>query len=185
MVRRSVLFGEVFDALLAAAQTGSGWAWDRLFTSLAPAVAGYLRVQGAHDVNDLTSEVFVSVFRNIGSFEGREDNFRSWVFVIAHRRLTDQRRIAARRPSIHSFAELPDSCGVSDDLTASATAGVLGLLDRLSPDQRDVLALRIVADLTIEQIATSLGKSVEAVKALQRRGLDAIRRIISREGIPL
>jgi len=50
------------------------------------------------------------------------------------------------------------------------------LLAQLSPDQRDVLLLRIVADLPIEATADALDKSVEAVKALQRRALDALRR---------
>ena len=66
-----------------------------------------------------------------------------------------------------------------------ATDRVHDLCARLAPDQRDVLLLRLVGDLTIEQVSQSVGKSVGAVKALQRRGLDAIRRIIAGEGVPL
>lgn len=59
------------------------------------------------------------------------------------------------------------------------------LLDRLSPDQREVIALRVVADLTVEQTAAALGKSYEAVKTLQGRGLAALRRATSEEeGVP-
>src|SRR4051794_27906035 len=88
-----------FDALLAEVQMGRPSAWDRCYRWLAPAVGGYLRMQGARDVDDLTSEVFLAVFRNIGTFSGTEANFRSWVFVIAHRRLTDERRRRFRRPT--------------------------------------------------------------------------------------
>lgn len=59
------------------------------------------------------------------------------------------------------------------------------LLAALAPDQRDVLLLRILADMGVEQVAEALGKTQGAVKALQRRGLEALRREISRKGVPL
>ena len=59
------------------------------------------------------------------------------------------------------------------------------MLERISPEQRDVLLLRIVADLSVEQTAAVVGRSYEAVKALQRRGLGALRRQLSAEqGVP-
>ena len=59
------------------------------------------------------------------------------------------------------------------------------LLATLSPDQQDVLLLRLVADLTVDEIATALGKRPGAVKALQRRALATLRREIGRKGVPL
>jgi RNA polymerase sigma-70 factor (ECF subfamily) len=59
------------------------------------------------------------------------------------------------------------------------------LLAELTPDQRDVLLLRVVADLTVEQVAEVVGKPAGAVKALQRRGLAALRRLVEAEGVPL
>src|SRR5262245_66037124 len=89
---------EQFGSVLAAAQRGAAWGWERLWAELAPGVAGYFRVQGAAESDDLTSEVFIGVFGGIGRFAGGEDAFRSWVFTIAHRRLTDERRREGRRP---------------------------------------------------------------------------------------
>jgi RNA polymerase sigma-70 factor (ECF subfamily) len=66
-----------------------------------------------------------------------------------------------------------------------ATERVLATLDRLSAEQRDVLVLRIVGDLTVAQVAAVVGRSEGAVKALQRRGLEAVRRILSTEGVTL
>jgi RNA polymerase sigma factor (sigma-70 family) len=57
--------------------------------------------------------------------------------------------------------------------------------EELTPDQRDVLSLRIIAGLTLQETAEALGKRVGAVKALQRRGLAAVRNRIGREGVPL
>jgi RNA polymerase sigma-70 factor (ECF subfamily) len=73
----------------------------------------------------------------------------------------------------------------SDVIARLAGERVRSLLDRISPDQREVLLLRIVADLSVEETASVVGKGYEAVKALQRRGLAALRREISGgQGVP-
>lgn len=83
---------EDFAALLRRLRAGRPAAWDECYRWLAPAVAGYLRMQGGRDVDDRTSEVLLAMFRNLDSFSGTEAKFRSWVFVIAHRRLLAERR---------------------------------------------------------------------------------------------
>jgi RNA polymerase sigma-70 factor, ECF subfamily len=101
--------GPGFPGLLAAARAGADWAFEVLYRDLAPSVIGYLRGQGAPEPEDTASEVFVGMVRNIGSFEGDERAFRTWVFSIAHRRLIDQRRRRARRPEeITDPAELTE-----------------------------------------------------------------------------
>jgi RNA polymerase sigma-70 factor (ECF subfamily) len=183
---------------LRAAQLGRPAAWNELFRVLSPAVGGYLRMRGARDVDDLTSEVFLGMFRNLDSFSGDEAAFRSWVFVIAHRRLQDERRRFLRRPQPDSFdahvayAEAatgprePAGGDVEDDaLRALATDRVQQICARLAPDQADVLLLRILGDLTIEQVAEVLGKSSGAVKQLQRRALAAVQKLLDKQGVPL
>jgi RNA polymerase sigma-70 factor (ECF subfamily) len=179
-----------FDELLSAAQVGAGWALESIYRDLAPAVAGYLRAQGSEQPEDLVSEVFLRVFRDLGSFSGTGPRFRSWVFSIAHARLVDERRRRARRPAIApvglEHAEARAAGDVEDDVMARLAAErVRALCSRLSPDQRDVLLLRLVGDLTVEQVAAALGKSIGATKALQRRGLAALHRQLVREGVPL
>jgi RNA polymerase sigma factor (sigma-70 family) len=187
-------FDGQFDAVLAAARNGAPWAFERMFTALAPAVTGYLRIQGSSEPEDLTSEVFVAILRNLPNFQGDEAGFRSWVFTIAHRRLLDERRRRARRPmpepltattavAVRESAAADDVEGAID--RSLGAERVRALCDRLVPDQRDVLLLRLLGDLSIEQIAGTLGKSKGAVKALQRRGLAAVGRLLDREGVPL
>jgi RNA polymerase sigma factor (sigma-70 family) len=145
-------------------------------------------VQRAYEPEDLTSEVFLGVFRGLGGFDGSEQQFRSWVFMIAHRRLQDERRRAARRPALAAMdpeLSLPGGDAEREALDALGEQWVQRLAGRLSADQRTVLLLRIVADLTAEEVAQITGKSVGAVRALQRRGLDALRRLIAREGVQL
>lgn len=177
---RAERIGPAFDGVLDAARANAPWAFERLYRAYAPAVAGYLRVQGAAEPDDLTSEVFLAVFRQLSRFQGDEANFRAFLFTIAHRRVMDEFRARSRRGVSVSWSEERDrrTVGSAEDaaMEAAATSDVRRLLAELSPDQRDVLELRILGDLTVEQAAAVLGKRVGAVKALQRRGLAALRR---------
>ena len=182
-------FNGEFDDVLAAAQRGAPWAFERVWVALSPVVTGYLRTQGSQEPEDLTSEVFVAVLRNIGRFAGTEAGFRSWVFTIAHRRLLDERRTLGRRPVFADIAEAADLPS-GDDVEAAAerlqrTAWVREVCERLSPDQRDVLLLRLLGRLTVEEVAAAVGKTPVAVKALQRRGFRAIGRTLAYEEVPL
>jgi len=171
--------GLPFDDVLAAAQAGAAWAFETLYRDLAPAVTGYLRLHGAAEPDDLASETFLGVFTGLAGFQGDEDGLRAWVFTIAHRRLLDDWRRRSRRPQL--APELPepvDGVGgdVEDDVLARlGTAEVSRLCGTLPADQRSVLLLRILGDLTVQQVAGVMGRSVASVKALQRRGLRALR----------
>ena len=179
MRRRAVRTGLPFDDVLAAAQAGAAWAFEVLYRDLAPSVTGYLRLHGALEPDDLASETFIGVFTGLGRFRGDEDALRAWVFTIAHRRLLDDWRRRSRRPQLaEELAEVPDTVGgdVEDDVLGRiGTDEVTRLCGGLPADQRSVLLLRILGDLTVEQVAEAMGKSVPSVKALQRRGLRALR----------
>lgn len=178
-----------FDGLLAAARTGAAWAWEELYRELSPGVLGYLRARGALEPEDVLGEVFLQVVRDLPRFAGDERELRSWVFTIAHHRLLDDARSRRRRPVEPAGSEVgADVSGPSADeqaLDAVATQRVRQVLSRLASDQQAVLALRILGDLTVEEVARILGKRVGAVKALQRRGLAAARKELEREGAAL
>jgi RNA polymerase sigma factor (sigma-70 family) len=186
-----VTLGDEFPRILEAGRSGELWALERLYRELAPAVLGYLRGQGAVEPEDLTSEVFVGLVRGLHRFAGDERGFRSWIFAIAHRRLLDERRRLSRRRE-----EPMDPGKISENLAGASTGdaeeealirlegpGVLRMLAGLSPDQRSVLLLRVVADLSVEEVARILGKSRGAVKSLQRRALLSLARQSDSEGV--
>ena len=189
VVRRSNSSAE-FDSILQAAQSGEGWAFTRIYESLAPAVAGYMRAQGAADAEDLTSEVFLRVFCGSRSFTGSETQFRAWVFTIAHSRLVDARRVKDRAPEVGVLEEAcadgqgPTTAGAEDEaLDRLAVEEVHQLLDGLTSDQRDVLALRLVTQMSVEEVATVLAKPPGAIKALQRRALATLRRRLATKAV--
>jgi RNA polymerase sigma-70 factor (ECF subfamily) len=171
--------GVAFDDVLAAAQAGAAWAFEVLYRDLSPVVTGYLRLHGAADPDDLASETFLGVFTGLAGFSGDEDALRSWVFTIAHRRLIDDWRRRSRRPQLADDAgDLtvhPGGDAEDDALVRVGTADVHRMCSELPDDQRSVLLLRVLADLTVEQVAQVMGRSVGAVKALQRRGLRTLR----------
>jgi RNA polymerase sigma factor (sigma-70 family) len=174
-----------FDDVLIAARAGAEWAWARIHADLAPTVVGYLRAHGAAEPEDLAGEAFLQVVRGLPRFAGDERDFRAWVFTIVHRRLQDERRRLGRRPAIAvPPEEVAERAGAGGDVEREALDRIgerraREAIERLPPDQRSVLLLRILGDLTVEQVARAVGKRPGAVKALQRRAL----RRIEREGL--
>ena len=180
-------FGESFEAVLEAARGNAGWAFERLFRWLAKPVTAYLRGAGVEDPDGTANDVLLRAFTSLERFQGDEDRFRSWVFTIAHHLLIDERRRVARRPRsapLESAGAEPGPPAAAAEAFAFITLGderVQALLAGLAPDQRDVVLLRIVADLSIEDTAAALGKRPGAVKALQHRAMRALRARIGDE----
>jgi len=178
---RHVAPSNAFESVLASAKLGGQRAWTMLYNELAGPVLGYLRVQGAAEPDDLLGEVFLHIARKIGTFEGDAAGFRSWVFMVAHNRVIDERRRRGRRPVDLVTPEQLEPVEAKVDVETAAmntmaTDRVNALLSNLTPDQRAVLHLRMVGGFTIDEIATILGKPPGAVKALQRRALGALKR---------
>ncbi len=173
-----------FDSTLAAAKCGAEWAWAEIYRDLAGSVTGYFAARGASDPEDLASEVFLQAARDVKSFQGDEPGFRSWLFVIAHRRLVDSWRATGRRPSQVPLDDLLwESIGgnVEDEAIDSLVTGeLLWAFHRLTEDQRSVIALRIIGNLSLEDTARVLGRRVVAIKALQRRGLKTLKDTLPR-----
>lgn len=183
------MLGLNFQGVLDAALTGADWAWAEIYRDLAPPVLAFIRARGAAEPEDLTGEVFVQIVRDVRRFSGDERDFRAWCFTIARHRLIDEGRRRSRRPvdlAADAGADVADAGDVAGDALEAITEGrVRRLIECLAPDQRDVLLLRILGDLEVAEVARVVGKSPGAVKALQRRGLAALSRAMSVEGVPL
>ncbi|MGH2722766.1 MAG: RNA polymerase sigma factor [Actinomycetota bacterium] len=183
--------GGSFDVVLAAASRGDQRALEELYRGLARGVLGYLRGHGAAEAEDLASETFVAMVRQLPRFRGDERSFRSWVFAIAHRRLLDERRRLSRRREhavspeelVGTLADRSTGDAEQEALSRLGTRWAHRAIAGLTLDQRAVLLLRVLADLSVEEVASALGKSRGAVKALQRRALLTLARQIDREGV--
>lgn len=174
-----------FDDVLERARQGSGGALRRLYDSLNGQVAGYLRVRGAADVDAATNEVFHRAFDRLDRFKGNETGFRSWIFTIAHNLLIDEHRKQIRRPKVVASLDPARHESAGGDVEAEAIANlgagdVDQILQTLTANQRDVLHLRLVAGLTLAETAEVLDRPLGAVKSLQHRGVEALRKNLER-----
>lgn len=168
--RRSVPTSRSTDADIPVPDAGE------VYRALAPAVLGYLRAQGAREPEDLLGEVFLQVTRYLPRFRGDESDLRRWVFTIARHRLVDDQRRRARRPQI-ATTQVPDR--EAPPPPGPIDPELLAALDQLTPEQREVVVLRFVADLPLEAVAEITRRNVGAVKALQHRALATLARILT------
>jgi RNA polymerase sigma factor (sigma-70 family) len=177
-----------FDSVLSAACEGSEWAWELIVRRFAPSLLRFFRARSVPDPEALVGEVLVDVARNLGTFDGDFSAFRSWVFVIAYRRMSDEWRRLRRRPdeTPHGVPPEPARYARSAEDEAMEHLGNVAateLLSCLTEEQRDVVALRVVVGLSLDETARATGKRVGAVKALQRRAIAALRREIERRAV--
>jgi len=177
-----------FSSVVQAAVAGAEWAWARLYEDFAPYVRGYARGHGATDPDDLVSEVFLRAVKNLSSFEGGPNDFKAWILTIAHHRLVDEIRARTRRPLELAPDDVLAAHGAVRDAETEAVdrvhlAAVLDATRTLVPAQRDVLLLRVVAGLSVEEVARITGKGVVNVRVLQHRAVAALRRKIARDWV--
>lgn len=144
-------------------------------------VLGYLRGQRVDDPEDLLGEVFFQVTRSLPTFEGSDDDLRRWVFTIARNRVIDARRRRARRPRTVAL-------GTHDEVVdgpADPHEELLAAIGALTEEQREVVALRFIADLSLEDVARLTGRTLGATKSMQHRALDQLaRRLEATEEAP-
>ena len=169
--------------VMAAAQLSQPWALRVVYDELAPQVHGYLKARGAQEPEELTSDVFLTVFNKLPTLSGGVSGLRTFVFSVAHARLVDAHRRQGRRPPDLPYEPVRDkrqTPSAEDQAERSASAArAAQLLATLPEDQRTVLAMRIIGDLTLEEVAAAIGRSQGAVKQLQRRALIALKSEIS------
>lgn len=175
-----------FARTLADARAGDATAWETLYHDVAPILIGYLRAQHLPDADDVAGEVLLEVVRGIDRFRGEREQFRSWVLAIAHHRLIDARRRAQRRPAEPMATEDLQVPPAPDDPEADALATVgLGDLEPaladLTDEQRTVVLLRVIGDLSVNEVARVTGRRPGAVKQLQRRATRALRQALDRD----
>ncbi len=177
-----------FATALAAARTGAEWAWRELYGDAAPRVLRFLRARGTTDPHDVVGDVFLKAVRTLKTFEGGRGDFHAWLLTIARNRVIDLARQADRRPRSSGTEELLEIPAADSDPAELAEremtrARVRQVIDDLSPHQRDVMVLRVLSGLNLQETARALGKSVGAVKALQVRATAQIRRRMAEEAV--
>jgi RNA polymerase sigma-70 factor, ECF subfamily len=178
--------GDPFERVLAAAQEGAEWAITALYQDLQPSLLRYLRSQAPADGEDLASEVWLNAASSLPRFRGDQAGFRRWLFTIAHRRLIDLRRRDVERrvvldPLENSFASSDAADPEVRLLASSETEAALTRIVNLPPDQAEVVLLRVIGGLAVDEVAAIVGKKPGAIRVLQHRGLKRLAKDLAGE----
>jgi RNA polymerase sigma-70 factor (ECF subfamily) len=176
-----------FAPVLAAAQEGAEWAIAALWRDLHPRLLRFLRGLDPVFTEDVEAETWLVAARDLATFRGDEQQFRAWMFTIARNRLIDSRRREARRPSVATPPEILRERPADDDpaVTAldvlNADAAVALVRECLPPQQAEVILLRVVGGLDVDEVAAIVGKRPGNVRVLQHRGLRRLAERITEE----
>lgn len=182
-----------FERALGSARAGEAPGFEWLWHRFSRQVAAFARLQGSDDPDGIANDTFAAAFGRIETFSGTPTNFVSFVFAIARNKISDEHRKRRRRVITAAL----DSAGLdrarleaASAATSAETDALAGLsietaeaLRRLTDEQREIVFLRLVADLPIDEVAALTGRSVGAVKAMQHRALTAMRKEISRGAV--
>jgi len=168
--------------VVAEAQRGDADAFRALYRDTQPRLLRYLRALVGDDAEDIASETWLQISRDLASFHGDGDGFRGWAATIARHRALDHLRRAARRPppilvpaeDLAGLAARDDTAATA--LDAVATDAAVRLIASLPPDQAEAVLLRAVLGLDAATAAQVLGKRPGAVRTAAYRGLRTLAR---------
>ncbi|MET9142510.1 MULTISPECIES: RNA polymerase sigma factor [unclassified Streptomyces] len=164
-------------AAVLAAQTGDETAFRTVYRAVHPRLLGYLRtLVGEPDAEDVASESWLQIARDLERFSGDADRFRGWAARIARNRALDHIRMRGRRPAIGGdeteLAGRAAESDTADEAIESLTTGsALSLIAQLPQDQAEAVVLRVVVGLDAKTAAETLGKRPGAVRTAAHRGL--------------
>lgn len=180
------------DEVAAGVRRGDPDALSEVYRVLSGPLTAYLRsqVRDAQLAEDLATETFLKLVRGCRRLEGGPFQIRSWLYRVAQRNVIDHLRARSRRPD-EELTDLPpeeltaegDPAGTVED--RDTLARIRTALEQLSPDQAEVLRLRLIAGLSAPEAAAVIGKTEGAVRALQHRGVATLARHIRRGTVPL
>jgi RNA polymerase sigma-70 factor (ECF subfamily) len=168
--------------LVQRAKQGDPAAFAEIYDRCQPAIYRYIyyQVTDVATAEDLTGEVFVRLVEKIDRFTYRGRPLLAWLYTIARNLVTDHRRRAKHAEPLelekHPIADINDVESTVEHTLAQQR--VIKAIGALTDDQRQVVLLKFIEGMDNATAARVLGKSINAVKALQHRALGSLRRIL-------
>jgi RNA polymerase sigma-70 factor, ECF subfamily len=176
-------------SVVKRAAGGDEGAAAELFDTFHPRVFRYAlgKLRNPSDAEDVAAETFARVLRDLGKFRWKGAGFEAWLFRIASNLVVDHVRRAGREMADEMVIDKVDE-GDDDMMTpegalleAEQAQGLSHMLDRLVPEQREVLLLRFAAGLDAAESGKVMGKKPNAIRQLQFRALANVRQMMEKE----
>ncbi|MFF3248986.1 RNA polymerase sigma factor [Streptomyces sp. NPDC002870] len=177
-------------AAVLAAQDGDESAFRTVYRAVHPRLLGYVRtLVGEPDAEDVASEAWLQIARDLDRFSGDADRFRGWAARIARNRALDHIRMRGRRPAVGGdetelTGRAADSDTADEAMEALATGNTMALIAQLPQDQAEAVVLRVVVGLDAKSAAKTLGKRPGAVRTAAHRGLKRLAELLGAEAAP-
>ena len=175
------------DAHVRRAVQGDRRAIGHIWRAHHPSLVGWLKAVAPDVGEDIASDAWVEVMKNLAKFKGTDADFRSWLFTTARRRLIDHRRRYGRRPDpvVAQMPEAIDSIDAADLALRNIGSddAVRMILRVLAPDQAEVILLRVLGGLDTSYVASVLDKREGAVRVLQHRGLRRLAEVMAQSQV--
>jgi RNA polymerase sigma-70 factor (ECF subfamily) len=172
------------DGALRASRNGDEEAFRTLYRQIQPRLLRYVRTLVGDEAEDVTSEAWLHIAKDIATFDGDLDGFRGWTATIARHRALDHLRYRKRRPVENAPAsEFPEPAAPDDTeqaaLDSLSTRSALALIGRLPRDQAEIIILRVVVGLDAKTVAKVVGKRAGAVRTSAHRGLRRLEHLLN------
>ncbi|MCR4328076.1 MAG: sigma-70 family RNA polymerase sigma factor [Patescibacteria group bacterium] len=172
--------------IIKNAVRGEASAFGKLYDFYQPKIYRFVLFKVGHreEAEDLTHEVFLSAWHNIGDYKDFGFPFSSWLYRIARNRIIDHYRTA--KPTISIDALDPENFP-SPSRDALSLEHKLELdkvrvaLKKLKPEYQDIIITRFIEELSIKETAMLLEKTEGAVKLMQHRAIKSLHAILSQE----
>lgn len=154
-----------------------------MYRAVQPGLLRFLWVLAGEDAEDVASETWLQVARDLESFDGDVTDFRRWVVTIARHRATDLARRQQRRPMVTEQLDTVQDLPSGDDtevavVSSVSTEAALALIARLPRDQAQAVLLRVVLGFDANTAAQVLGKRAGAVRTASYRGLNKLNEML-------
>ena len=183
----AAVIGEDFASVLARAQGGDEAAFARLWRDLNPPLLRYLSL-GGDPAEDIASDTWATVVKGLRRFRGDESGWRAWVFTVARRRAIDagrrrarsaEREVAWRQWQVETLGADPAD-SVTERMDTDAALRIVG---QLTPLQAEVIVLRVLTGLDVDEVARIVGRSPGSVRVAAHRGLRRLEQILTAQGV--
>jgi RNA polymerase sigma-70 factor, ECF subfamily len=178
-----------FGRVLSAAREGTEWGFSALYREFNPRLVRFFGAQAPSVAEDLAADTWLAVARQLPSFSGDEGAFRGWLFTIARGKLVQHWRDTGRRRSTpvapeafaeHPGADDPERLALEALSTVRATRAITAALPAA---QADVVLLRVLGGLDVEQVSAIVGKPPGTVRVLQHRALHRLAATFPVQGV--
>jgi RNA polymerase sigma-70 factor (ECF subfamily) len=169
-----------FDRVLAAARAGEGWALAELFRDLHPRIRRYLTSFAPAVADDIASDTWIDVVRSLDRFRGDASDLRALSFSFARTRLSEVRDMTPLDEDVMASLEATPRIDAPIPASAADLDAVGGALDTdaalervmsLPVEHAEVILLRVLGGLSIEEVAATVGKPGRAVRSIERDAL--------------